>query len=367
MSAIQIPLSASMEITRRASELNRQGKEVFTLSIGDTHFSPPAPVREKMNHLPQAYSHYTSGDGIPELRKLVADHYGNYEAAQVIVVPGLKQGLFYLMTVIEAQRVLVLEPAWLGYETIISICGKTPVSVNMKKSDWKEQIANTHFDIVLVCNPNNPDGRLFSEEELEFIRRQAEKQNAWIISDEIYDRYIYSGDTPSMQSIDNYSKLVRCAGLSKSHAMTGFRIGFLLSRDTILMRNLSAINQNTATCTPAISQYLALEFENSLPEVQTFRDYYAENLKETLKIFPEWEAFKPQGGFYFFVDLSIYGISDAEKFSSELLENAFVAIVPGSAYGKGFDSWVRISISLDREKLTKALLLLKSFINQYKP
>jgi aspartate/methionine/tyrosine aminotransferase len=366
MSKIQIPLSTSMEITRRAAEMKKGGKEVFTLSVGDTHFAPPEVIRARMNNLPSAYSHYTPGDGIPELRKLVSEQYGSYSPNQVIVVPGLKQGLFYLMTVLEGQRVMVLEPAWLGYNTIISICGKTPLAVNFKSDNWREMLSNAEFDIILVCNPNNPDGRIFSSDELDFIYQEAKKNKAWIITDEIYDRYVYCTEVPKIDILEDYPLLVRCNGLSKSHAMTGFRIGFILTRNNELLQNLSAINQNTATCAPAISQYLALEFINALPEVMTFRDYYADNRNKILEFFPEWQPFLPQGGFYFFVNLSLYGIENADTFSSELLERAHVAVVPGSAYGRGFDSWVRISFSLEQKQLLLALQSLKSFINQYK-
>jgi aspartate/methionine/tyrosine aminotransferase len=148
--------------------------------------------------------------------------------------------------------------------------------------------------------------------------------------------------------------------------MTGFRIGYMLVKDASVRKSISALNQNTITCTPTISQYISLGFVEALTEVSQFCDYYNENRALVLDVFPEWEPFAPDGGFYFFVNLAEYGIHDSGVFCSDCLKNAHVALVPGSAYGTGFDSWIRLSFSLDREQLRKALEALRNFIFEYK-
>jgi aspartate/methionine/tyrosine aminotransferase len=149
--------------------------------------------------------------------------------------------------------------------------------------------------------------------------------------------------------------------------MTGFRIGYMLVKDEGIRKSISALNQNTITCAPAISQYLSLGYVEAMPEVAKFSEYYLENRSLVLEVFPEWEAFAPDGGFYFFVNLAIYGIEDAGTFCTACLKKAHVALVPGSAYGTGFDSWMRLSFSLDRDQLRKALNALRQFILDYQP
>ncbi len=363
---MKIAPSASMEITRIANEMRRNGEEVYTLSIGDTHFSPPTAIQKRLAQLPSEYSHYTDGDGIIELRDLIASLYPGYVHSDVVIVPGLKQGLFYLMSVLPITEVLFLEPAWLGYHSIVGLAGKQFSALNLQDNQWIEKLDESKFDAILLCHPNNPDGKLFSNEELFDIRNAAEKNNAWVITDEIYAAYQYKDGGNIAHVFEGYDRLIRCNGMSKSHAMTGFRIGYMLVKDASVRKSISALNQNTITCTPTISQYISLGFVEALTEVSQFCDYYNENRALVLDVFPEWEPFAPDGGFYFFVNLAEYGIHDSGVFCSDCLKNAHVALVPGSAYGTGFDSWIRLSFSLDREQLRKALEALRNFIFEYK-
>jgi aspartate/methionine/tyrosine aminotransferase len=335
------------------------------LSIGDTHFPPPQAIQNRLQQLPLAYSHYTDGDGIPELKEVIAGLYPDYTQSDVVIVPGLKQGLFYLMSALPINNVLIPEPAWLGYHSIVKLSGKSCIPFNLYQPNWLKQLSETSFDAILVCHPNNPDGKLYSNEELTQIRIIAEKNRAWIVTDEIYEAYEYQKGGSIDLAFEGYDRLIRCNGMSKSHAMTGFRIGYMLVKDESIRKSVSAINQNTITCTPAISQFVSLGFAEALPEVEQFSAYYRENRALVLEIFPEWAPYAPDGGFYFFVNLAGYNIQNAEVFCTDCLKTAHVALVPGNAYGSGFDSWIRLSFSLDREQLRKALMALHKFILDY--
>jgi aspartate/methionine/tyrosine aminotransferase len=364
MNLMKVSPSASMEITRLAAQMRKSGEEVFTLSIGDTHFSPPTAIRRRLEDLPLEYSHYTDGSGLIELREIIAGIYNGYDSSDVVIVPGLKQGLYCLMCVLPITNVLLLEPAWLGYHSITSLAGKQFTSLNLYDPDWISKLNQTSFEAIVLCHPNNPNGKLFSEKELLEILQIVQKNNAWLITDEIYDAYQYNNSGEISNIFEGYSRLIRCNGMSKSHAMTGFRIGYMLVKDKSLRNLMSIFNQNTITCTPAISQYLSLGYRESFPEISKFRDYYFENRSLVLEFFPEWSSYLPDGGFYFFVNLADYGIFDGDAFCRDCLKDAHVALVPGSAYGTGFDSWIRLSFSLDRTELRKALLALQNYLNE---
>ncbi|WP_375585595.1 pyridoxal phosphate-dependent aminotransferase [Cyclobacterium xiamenense] len=358
--------SASMELTRMAKSMKDQGKKVYTLSIGDTHFNLPASLAAEIVNLPEAASHYGSAQGVAKLRESIAEIYEDYAADSVIIVPGLKQGFFYALEAIEGKRVAVLEPSWLGYQATCTLAGCEYLPVNTYKSDWTDTLKSMDFDILMLCSPNNPDGNIITANQVESLYSIATEKDAWVILDLIYERYTYIDiDIKALlRPILGYHKTIVGNGFSKSHAMTGYRIGYLLVKNANVMSNILKIQQNLATCASSFAQHL-LSKNHSPIEIENFVSYYRENRETVLNIFPEWKVFAPQGGFYFFVDLSVYGITDASEFCMDLLQNHGIAIVPGAAYGYGFDNYIRISFSLDRNGLEEALENLKNVLTTY--
>ncbi len=356
--------SASMEVTRIAGELKKQGRKVYPLSAGDTHFPPPKSIINRLNQLPAAYSHYTNAEGIDELRTQIAHSHERYVAADVVLVPGLKQGLYYALAALQQKTLCVLEPAWLGYEATAVLVNYQTVSVNMYDADWKTKLQSTAFDVIIICSPNNPDGNVLTYDTIDAIINASTKNQAWIITDFIYDKYLYKGNIESHKQLLNYPRLIIGNGYSKSHAVTGFRAGYLLCKDANVIKRIITMQQNLATCVPAISQYTLLNADDANEEINHNVAYYKANKELILEIFPEWKPFEPQGGFYFFIDLSIYGIQDGKTFCEKLLSHTGVALVPGAAYGKGFDSYARLSFSIDKDLLKEGLLAMKKYLNE---
>lgn len=356
--------SASMEVTKLAGELEKQGKKVFPLSAGDTHFAPPLVILQKLNHLPAAFSHYTNAEGIDSLRLQLANHYEGYTSEHVILVPGLKQGLYYALAAINLKKLCVLEPAWLGYEATAVLASYETVSVNTYQNNWSEELKHLEFDAIILCSPNNPDGSLLMDDDLKQIVAAAQQNKAWIITDFIYDRYIYEGKSDPLLVLNGYERLIIGNGFSKSHAMTGFRAAYLLCKDKDVLNRMIVMQQNLATCVSAISQYILTDSNESDEEISRNAEYYKRNRDLILTVFPEWEKYKPKGGFYYFVDLSMYGITDGKSFCAKLIKDRGVALVPGGAYGKGFEQYVRISFSIDTDVLMEGIRAMKTFIDE---
>jgi len=356
--------SASMEVTRLSKELKEAGQEVFGFSIGDTHFDPPAAIAGRMSQLPVAASHYGPAQGLAQLREAISKFHGSFTSDEVAVVPGLKQGFYYALQSLEKSTVAVLEPAWLGYQATCVLAGYDYLSVNTYKPEWLEHLESMDFDVLMACIPNNPDGSILTERQVDRILQVLRSKDAWLVLDTIYDHYAYDTDIKHLLSrLESYPKLIVGNGFSKSHAMTGYRIGYLLVRDEQVMANIIKIQQNLATCPSSFAQHLLAEntFTN---EIDAFKDYYAINREVVLDIFPKWKPFRPDGGFYYFVDLSQYGIEDGEAFCKHALRNSGAALVPGTAYGQGFEKYVRLSFSLERQTLRKGLLKLKELIDK---
>jgi len=359
--------SVSMEVTRQANEYIRQGHKVYILSIGDTHFNLPASIQKKVSSaLQEGKTHYTEAVGVPGLRENISaaefDHA--YGPAEILVVPGVKQGLYYFFRAFKGKRIAILEPAWLGYHAICNLCGKEIIRINTKNPDWPEQLERAEFDCILVCTPNNPDGKIYTQEEMGKIMDIATAQNALVALDQIYALYSYDKDVKSILApLYGKQNVVTFSGFSKAYAATGLRLGYVAVHDAALLKEMNIVNQNTATCAGSLAQYAFIGYQDAAEEVNEFAAYYRENRDLVSRIFPELEEFRPDGGFYYFINLGKFGIRDSGEFCKRILEEEKVALVPGSAYGEGFDSWIRLSYSIDRTELSEGVTILKNYIN----
>lgn len=356
----QLKPSASMEMTRLAVELQRDGVDIKNLSIGDTHFSMPKSIASKIGNVPEKASHYGSAQGMLLLREQISQKYKSIKAEDIVIVPGLKQGLYYLLSAIGGSQAVALEPAWLGYQAACTLAGIGYTGINTYDDNWLQKLAHQEFDILILCSPNNPDGKVIAKEIMNSILNIAESKGSIVILDSIYNRFVYSEGSLEHAPIND--RLIIANGFSKSHAMTGHRVGYLVIPHEIILEKVVRIQQNLATCPSNFSQHLISTCIDP-GEIEEFREYYHQNVKLTLEIFPEWHAFAPSGGFYFFVDLAGYGVYNSKDFCLNLLKFHGISIVPGSAYGTGFDSFVRISICVDSKMLKKALIKLKKILN----
>jgi len=361
--------STSMEITRLAKEYAKQGHKVFALSMGDTHFTLPQSIGKKLiASLQHEDTHYVEAMGIRELRTSISEieFRGDYTADEILVVPGVKQGLYYFMKAFEGKQICILEPAWLGYHSTCQMCDKKIIRVSVKKQDWLKKLETSDFDCLMVCSPNNPDGKIFNEEEMRAMHNIVTAKKAVLILDEIYSLYSFSLDLKTiLQPYYKEKNVVTVTGFSKGYAATGLRLGCVATHYPDIIKKMNIIHQNTATCANSLAQYAFVGYDTAKEEVHKFAEYYNKNRDLICKLLPEAAVFKPDGGFYYFINLQIFGIQNAEKFCKALLTDKKIALVPGSAYGEGFDSWVRLSYSIDRDELTEGIEILKKYIEAY--
>jgi aspartate/methionine/tyrosine aminotransferase len=361
--------SASMEITRIAREYHKQGHKVYTLSVGDTHFNLPDTIQKKLGKaLVTGKTHYLDASGLPELRNNIATHEFDYayNSNEIIIVPGVKQGLYYFFKTFKGEKIAIPEPAWLGYHSICELCDKEIIHINAQNKDWIDQLQYIDFDCLLLCTPNNPDGKIYSQEELRKIFTIVSSKNAVLLIDEIYSLYSFDNNVKEILSPYYHEKnVITFSGFSKSYAATGLRIGYIATHDLALLKSINIIHQNTATCANSLAQYAFLEYTDAQFEVEKHASYYKDNRDLICKLFPELEAYKPNGGFYYFINLQKFGITNSDLFCKELLEQKKVALVPGSAYGQGFDSWVRLSYSIDRTELEEGIIILKDYLQTH--
>ena len=366
--------SASMAMAQKISEGSFE-REIIDLTFGQPDFDTPEHIKQAAwDAIKSGRNGYTTSAGIPELRSAIADfHNIRYSVSydpltEVLVTPGAKQGLMYLMQALldPGDEVILFEPCWLSYRDMVLLNEGIPVFIPAKENlapdiSRLEETITSKTKAVLINNPINPSGYVFKKDELELIAQLAKQHDLYIIADEVYDRIVFT-EFMSMSEFNNiHDRLIIANSFSKTYAMTGWRVGYLLACEKILSK-VSLIHQHTATCASSTSQHAAVAAlqgsQDSVEEmVRTYkerRDLMVEGLSEGPFI-----ILPPDGTFYAMLDVSSLG-AGTENATEKLLGKFGIAAVNGSSYGKSAENYVRLSLTEDKKLLSEAIDRLKN-------
>ncbi len=376
--------SATLAMTGKSRQLKEEGKDVINLSIGEPDFNTPDCIKEAaIEAIHQNITHYPPVSGYKVLRQAICDKFKrennlDYEFNQVVVSNGAKQTIIntLLCLVNNGDEVLIPSPFWVSYPDMTKLADGVPVYINTDiESDFKitaEQLRKSitkKSKVFLFSSPCNPSGSVYSKDELRSLAEVlAEKEDLFVISDEIYEHIKFIDRHESIAQFDFIKdRVITVNGVSKSFAMTGWRIGYCGAPKHIA----SAMNtlQGQFTSGPSsISQMAALKAvqtnPNTLDEMAEMKQAFTERREATLiklKEIPGIKTNVPEGAFYFFPDVShYYGKSDGETTIKDgydlclyLLNKVYVALVPGAAFG--CDKQVRISYSASMQDLNRAI------------
>ncbi|MGG1514849.1 aminotransferase A [Paenibacillus oryzisoli] len=366
---------------RKISNLVSTIPGALTLTIGQPDFPTPRHIIEAgQRALDQNKTVYTPNPGLPELREAVS-HFVNvkygqqYRAAdEIIVTAGASEAVdITLRTILTpGAEVILPAPIYPGYEPLIRLAGAVPVYVDTRPNGLKltAELLEPHLTdktrCVILCYPSNPTGQVLSEQELADLAALLADRELFILSDEIYSELVYSVQHRSIATIGNLrEKTIVINGLSKSHAMTGWRIGFTMA-PAYLTAHMVKVHQYNVTCASSISQYAALEaltvgIDDALPMREAYvqrRDYVYDRL-----IAMGFELDKPDGAFYLFPSIAKFGLS-SQEFAMRLLQEEHVAVVPGDAFTAYGEGYIRISYAYAQEVLETALERLARFVQK---
>ncbi|HEY8279956.1 MAG TPA: pyridoxal phosphate-dependent aminotransferase [Bdellovibrionota bacterium] len=376
--------SPTVRLNALATEMIKAGKDVINLTAGETDFETPESVKQAaIAAIAAGKTRYTAPHGIPELRKAICEWFERefqlkYEPKQVTVSAGVKQGLFHLMlaTVGEGDEVLVPSPYWVSYPEMARIAGGNPVILpcegkfRLDVEQLKKKL-NERTRLLVLNSPNNPCGGMYSRAELEAVARALEGTQVLVASDEIYSSLVYDdAEFVSFASLspDAFRRTITFNGLSKSHAMTGWRVGFAAGEASVIeaigiLQAQSSTHIATFVQTAAIAALLpeAMDFAPRLREMQERRDLTV----RMLRTIPGLKMEVPQGAFYAFPDLSEYTAKfpgGSVALSEYLLNEAGVAVVPGKPFGH--DQSIRISFAKDLKSLETGLSRLQAALQK---
>src|SRR5271166_4367425 len=369
----QLTGEGALAVYTRAKELERTGKSIIHLELGEPDFHPAAPVIDAArNAISEGHDRYCSTRGVPALREAIAAYLQrtrrlNVSAEQVLVAPGCKMALsLAMMALIEpGDEVLYPDPGFPIYPSFTRGLGAKAVPYALREENkFQPNLAEIAAKItaktrMLIFNsPNNPTGTVFNEQALAQIAELAKKHDLWVISDEVYARIVFSGEYKSIWALPGMAeRTVIIDGFSKSFAMTGWRLGYAVAQKHVIDA-LDMLVLNTFTCTAEFSQVAAIEAlsdtTNAVPamveEYRKRRDLFVERLNRI----PGFRCQSPDGAFYAWVNIVETGMP-AEEVQRVLLEEAGVAGIAGAAFGAEGKNYLRFSLVSATHLLEEAL------------
>jgi aspartate aminotransferase len=375
--------SASLALAAKVSQLKASGRSIVSLSVGELPWNTPVSIQEAaIQAIKSGKTRYTAVAGVPELRqaiaeKLLQDNGISVSASQVLVTAGAKQALFDLCMVLlnPGDEAIVPDPAWLSYEPMVEVAGGVVVSVPTAptfrvSSALIEPHITSRTKLLILNSPNNPTGVVMTRAEWEEMLALAKKYDLWIVSDEVYEFFVYDGrEYVSPAALSSYEKIVTINAFSKSFAMTGWRIGYCVG-PVELIQKMSELLSHSTSNSSSIAQYaalagLALE-KPYLPEWQRTLEQASQRVLEALAD-TKLQIVKPEGGFYIFANVSAYlnsTYANSTALAEYLLEQHGVAVVPGEAFSSEGKHYVRLSFAVLHDDLEEGLLRLKKGLKQ---
>lgn len=377
--------STTLAITAKAKELKEQGIDVIGLGAGEPDYNTPQNILDAaVKSMNEGHTKYTPAGGLPALKKAVIDKLQRdqgltYTPSEILIGIGAKHVLYTLFQVLlnEQDEVIIPIPYWVSYPEQVKLAGGVPVYVEgtaeqqykISSQQIKESITNKTRAIILN-SPSNPTGMIYSQEELQEIANICKEANIWIISDEIYEKLIY-GDAKHVSiaqlSEDAKERTIIINGVSKSHSMTGWRIGYAAGNKEVInaMTDLASHSTSNPVTT---SQYAAIEAYNgpqdAVEEMRAAFESRLEIIYPKVQAIPGFQIIKPQGAFYLLPDVSEAarktGYSSVDAFVEALLTEANVAVIPGSGFGS--PSTIRLSYATSMDLLEAAVARIDSFV-----
>lgn len=373
----------AFEVLAKAKALEKQGKNIVHLEIGEPDFDTPQHIKDAaVKALKDGYTHYGPSAGLPEFREVIAQYISRTrgieaEAADVVVTPGAKPIMFFSMLALvnPGEEILYPNPGFPVYESLANFVQGKPVPIPLKEEndfrldpEYVKKKITKKTKMIILNYPENPTGGILTRDDLKVIADCiADRDDVFVLADEIYSRIIYEGKHDSIASLPGMKdKTILLDGFSKTYAMTGWRLGYGVMRKDIAQK-IAQLMTNSNSCTASFTQIAGIEalkgpqgdVEKMIAEFKRRREVIVEGLNK-IKGFTCKE---PKGAFYVFPNITGTGM-DSRKLGDHLLYDAGVAVLPGTSFGKFGEGYLRLSFANSVENIKKALDLIAKAVEK---
>lgn len=384
--------SPTLGITAQVNQLRAQGIDVIGFGAGEPDFDTPSYIKEEaIISLQAGFTKYTATSGIPELKaaivsKLKRDNNLAFQPSEIIVSCGAKHSLYNAIMVLceKGDEVILASPYWVSYVEMIKLSDARPVIIKTtEKNNFKitaKQLLTTvtpKTKLLILNSPSNPTGMMYNAQELEAFAKTAVKKNFWVISDEIYEKLVYTSQKPV--SIASFGPAIKdrtitINGVSKTYAMTGWRIGYAAARKDIVQAMANLQDHSTSNPVSFVQKAAVTAINGPQEEVEKMRREFKKRrdyMVERVNAIKNMSCLTPEGAFYVFANISkllrknITGleINDSLALAKFWLNEAKVAVIPGSGFGN--DNYVRFSYATSFDKIKTGLDRIEAVINKY--
>lgn len=379
--------SATLAVSALAKKMKAEGKDVIGFGAGEPDFATPDRISYAgVRAICDGKTRYTPAAGMIELRQAICDRvkadYGlEYEPTQAVVASGAKHTVYIALAALvdPGDEVIVPSPYWVSYYEMVRLFGGVPVVVDVSEEQGfqlaPEQLEAAITDktkAIILNNPSNPTGAVYSKEALKAVADVCVKHDLYIISDEIYDKLIYDGaaftSVPALgKEIKEHTILIN--GVSKTYAMTGWRVGYLLVPDAAYVPKFAALQEGLVSCVSSFSQVACAEALKSTECVKAMLADYTRRrdiLVDGINAIPGFTCAKPKGSFYAFVNIKAFG-KTSQEFAEELIRGARVICVPGTAFGAMGEGYLRLVFANSDDNLKEAVRRIDAYIRKAYP
>lgn len=385
--------SITLAITAKANELKGKGIDVVSFGAGEPDFNTPENIIEAaIKAMRDGKTKYTPAGGIVELKETICNKFRKdnnleYKTSQITISTGAKQSLAntFMAILNPGDEVLIPVPYWVSYPELVKLADGVPVFVETsKENNYKYTIEDLEAAVtdktkaILINSPNNPTGTIYHEDELLAIANFAKEHNLLIVSDEIYEKLIYDGEkhiSIAALNKDAYDRTIVINGVSKTYAMTGWRLGYAAASEKIT-KLMTSIQSHMTSNVNTIAQYAAIEalngpeedLKNMVQEFENRRNFMVDKLSKLNEI----SIIKPSGAFYIMVNISAYlnttfkdqDINNSVDFAKVLLDEEKVAVIPGAGFGT--DEYIRLSYATSMDVIENGIDRISTFLSKIK-
>jgi aspartate aminotransferase len=381
----RISVSSTAAVVQKADKLRARGATLVDFGVGEPDFPTPDHIKQAaVRALEENFTRYTPTGGISDLKEALVERHAtdfgsNYSVEECLVTVGGKQAIFEAMvaTLNDGDEVILPVPYWVSFLDIIRYAGGKAMLLETHeaedfavRAEAVEKLITPRTKMIVVNSPNNPTGAVVPPEEMQKLLAVAARHNLLLVSDECYCQCVYEGEPFSLGSSKDREHLLIVGSLSKTYAMTGWRVGFALGSTKLLANMLKLQSHSTSNAT-SIAQKAAVEALRAPQDcVRAMRAEYhrrRDRLVKGLRAIPGIECTLPQGAFYAYPNIAAYlnrdGLADTTLLAEKLLEGAHVAVVPGQAFGT--HQHVRISYATSLGQIEEGLNRMASFFARF--